>query len=166
MPVAMPESVREAWGEQVVRDFTAWLDEVLQERGMPRDQWRQILSRLDALEQGVGHLQEQMGHMQEQIGYVREQVAHTQEQMGRMQEQMNHVEKQVIRTQEQLQHVQEQVVHIQKQVEQLHPRFDYVHERFDTLNERLISQTRWTVGVLALFGTIFAILVAVAQFSP
>jgi hypothetical protein len=32
--------------------------------------------------------------------------------------------------------------------------------------ERIMVQTRWTVGVLALFGTIIAILVAIAQFAP
>ena len=44
-------------------------------------------------------------------------------------------------------------------------RFDRVNERFDRMNERMTTLTRWTVGTLALLGTIMTILMAIAQFT-
>jgi chromosome segregation ATPase len=51
-------------------------------------------------------------------------------------------------------------------------RFDRVNERFDRMNERfdemyrhISAMTRWTVGTLALIGTIMTILMAIAQFT-
>jgi len=43
---------------------------------------------------------------------------------------------------------------------------DRIHERFDTLYDRMLVQTRWTVGTIALFGTLITILLAVTQFKP
>lgn len=47
----------------------------------------------------------------------------------------------------------------------INERFDYVHERFDQMNERLVSSIRWTVGTIALFGTLITILMAIAEFA-
>jgi len=49
---------------------------------------------------------------------------------------------------------------------EMNERFDRVNERFDRLNALIIAQTRWTVGTLALFGTIIAILVGIGQLTP
>lgn len=48
-------------------------------------------------------------------------------------------------------------------------RFDRVQaqmdERFDQMYERITTLIRWTVGTLALLGTIMTILMAIAQFK-
>jgi hypothetical protein len=44
-------------------------------------------------------------------------------------------------------------------------RFDRMNERFDQMYERMTTMTRWTVGTLALLGTIMTILMAIAQFT-
>lgn len=48
---------------------------------------------------------------------------------------------------------------------QINERFDYVHERFDLLQERMMVMIRWTVGTIALFGTLITILLAIAEFA-
>lgn len=50
--------------------------------------------------------------------------------------------------------------------ERFDERFDRMNERFDQMYERILVMTRWTIGVLALFGTIVTILLAIAQFAP
>ncbi len=47
---------------------------------------------------------------------------------------------------------------------EMNDRFDRINERIDTMYERMTSLIKWTVGTLALFGTIISILLAVGQF--
>ena len=43
-------------------------------------------------------------------------------------------------------------------------RLDSINERFDTMNERILSNMKWSVGTIALFGTIITILMAIFKF--
>jgi len=110
----MPQSVREAWGDQAAQDFSAWLDEVLAERTVPRDEWRQVLSRLEVLEHDMSEVKTELRDLRREMN----------------------------------------------------ERFDRMNERFDQMYDRIMVQTRWTIGVLALFGTVIAILVGIGQLSP
>ena len=40
-----------------------------------------------------------------------------------------------------------------------------INERFDQMYRHISTMTRWTVGTLALLGTIMTILMAIAQFT-
>jgi predicted RNase H-like nuclease (RuvC/YqgF family) len=40
-----------------------------------------------------------------------------------------------------------------------------MNERFDRMHERMVSMKKWTVGTLALFGSIISILLAIGQFA-
>jgi hypothetical protein len=40
-----------------------------------------------------------------------------------------------------------------------------MNERFDKMNEAMRVQTRWTIGTIALFGTIITVLIAVVEFA-
>ena len=54
---------------------------------------------------------------------------------------------------------------LDEQSRQLNERIDGVNERIDRLHEQMRVQTRWTVGTIALFGTIVTVLLAIAEFS-
>ncbi len=53
MPSTLPQSVRDSWGEDVADDFSRWLDAYVQDHAVARDEYREILSRLDVLESEV-----------------------------------------------------------------------------------------------------------------
>jgi chromosome segregation ATPase len=53
----VPEVLRRAWGDEAAEAFAVWLAGVLEERAVSRDEFRQILSRLDVLERDVADLQ-------------------------------------------------------------------------------------------------------------
>jgi ElaB/YqjD/DUF883 family membrane-anchored ribosome-binding protein len=53
----VPEVLRRAWGDEAAEAFAVWLAGVLEERAVSRDEFRQILSRLDVLERDVAALQ-------------------------------------------------------------------------------------------------------------
>jgi hypothetical protein len=50
--------------------------------------------------------------------------------------------------------------------EQMNARFDQMIAQFSLVFDRMISQTRWTIGLIALFGVIISILVAIGQIGP
>lgn len=126
MPVSAPETLKKAWGEQVLEDFLFWLEEVLKEKAVPRDEYRQVLSRLDLLEKDVSLLREEFkGHRGEML---------------------------------------ERFDRIDQRFDRVNERFDRVNERFDQMYGRMLTMTRWTVGTLALFGTIISIILAIGQF--
>jgi hypothetical protein len=52
----VPEVLRRAWGDEAAEAFAVWLAGVLEERAVSRDEFRQILARLDVLERDVADL--------------------------------------------------------------------------------------------------------------
>ena len=121
MPVSIPKSVREAWGEEATEEFLRWFDQAVQEVAVSKDEFRQILSRLDILERDVEG--------------VKQEVAEVKQELKDLRREMNE-------------------------------RFDRMNERFDEMYDRILLMIRWTIGVIALFGTAVTILLAVAQFTP
>ncbi|PSQ92662.1 MAG: hypothetical protein BRD52_04455, partial [Bacteroidetes bacterium SW_4_67_19] len=74
MPTTLPPSVREHFGEAVAEDFARWLDEYVQENAVERDEYREVLSRLDVLEERFVQLETRMDERFEQVDQRFEQV--------------------------------------------------------------------------------------------
>ena len=85
----------------------------------------------------------------------------------------DHVEQRLDETNERLDQIDQRLdeqsaqfnQRLDEQSRQLNERIDAVNERFDGLHEQMRVQTRWTVGTIALFGTIVTVLLAIAEFS-
>ena len=64
MPVAMPQTVRRTLGEEAVVDFMPWMEEWLsesiKEKAVPRDEYREVLSRLGGLEKDISLVKEEL----------------------------------------------------------------------------------------------------------
>lgn len=128
MIITIPRSVREAWGEEVTEDFIRWFDQAIRETTVSRDEFRQILSRLDTLEHDMAALKEEVRELRHE-----------------MRQQFNQ---------------------INQQFNQVNQQFSEMNQRFDQMYDRILVMTRWTIGVIALFGAAITILLAVAQFTP
>ncbi len=120
----MPPSVRQTLGPEATGDFSQWLEIVLVEHAVRRDEYREVLSRLDILEHDVADVKASITDLHHTMD----------ERFDRMNSEMNE-------------------------------RFDRVNERFDEMYRHISTMTRWTVGTLALIGTIMTILMAIAQFT-
>ena len=44
-------------------------------------------------------------------------------------------------------------------------RFEGMDEKLDRMNDRILSMTRWLIGLIALFGSLITVLLAIAQFG-
>lgn len=62
-----PPALRRAWGEEVADVFIVWLDAVLSERAVPRDEHRQIVSRLGVLEHDVADIKADVRDLRREI---------------------------------------------------------------------------------------------------
>jgi GTP1/Obg family GTP-binding protein len=109
----MPSSVERTLGPEAAGDLSQWIEIIVVEHAVRRDEYREVLSRLDILEHNVAN-------------------------------------------------VKDRITNLHRTMDE---RFDRMNERFDQMYERMTTMTRWTVGTLALLGTIMTILMAIAQFT-
>ena len=137
MAIQVPQTVRRAWGDELILEFVPWLEQIIEEKtsprleqlvegkAVPRDEYRQVLSRLDVLEHDVADIKEN----------VRELRGEMNERFDRMNERLVEMER-------------------------------HFEVRLDQMSDRMLVQTRWLIGSIALFGTILTILQAIAHFTP
>ena len=74
MPVRTPETIRRALGDEAVVDFVPWVEEIVAEKAVPRDEYRQVLSRLDILERDVGEIKAEQRELRREMGEFRREV--------------------------------------------------------------------------------------------
>jgi tetrahydromethanopterin S-methyltransferase subunit G len=120
----IPQSVERTLGPEAAGDLGQWIEIIVVEHAVRRDEYREVLSRLDILEHDVVDLKDRITDLHHTMD----------ERFDRMNAEMNQ-------------------------------RFDRMNERFDQMYERMTTMIRWTVGTLALLGTIMTILMAIAQFT-
>ena len=101
MPLSIPPSVRQVFGDEAAEDFARWFDASLQERAVPRDEYREVLSRLDVLEHRMNTLEEGQAEQRRELLAFRQEVN---ERFDRMNTQTN------------------------SRFDQLNARFDQMHE--------------------------------------
>jgi len=96
----VPPLLRQAWGEEVADALSFWLSSVLEERAVSRDEYRQILSRLDILEHDVADLkadvQELRREMNERFDRVNERFDRMNERFDQMHDRMDRMYQQMV----------------------------------------------------------------------
>ncbi len=123
MPTVLPQSVRDAIGEEASNDFVLWYDE----KSVQREEYRQVLSRLDVIEHDLKSIHARLDRIETRMDQMASQT--------------------------------------DNRFDGVNNRFDGVNDRFDRLHEAMRVQTRWTVGTIALFGTLITVLLAIAEFT-
>ncbi len=63
----IPVVLRRAWGDEAADAFAVWLTSVLEERAISRDEYRQILSRLDILEHDMADLKVEISELRREM---------------------------------------------------------------------------------------------------
>jgi hypothetical protein len=149
MPTTLPPSVREHFGEAVAEDFAHWLDEYVQENAVERDEYREVLSGLDVLEEGLNHMDKRFDLLTE---HVDERIDHVEETF----------EARLTGMEERFEERFEQV---DQRFESMEARFNTMDDKLDRMNDRILSMTRWLIGLVALFGSLVTALLAAAQFG-
>jgi len=114
--------------------------ETVKEKAVPRDEYREVLSRLDGLEKDVSAIKESLFQMRAE--FLEDQVqmrAEFRQDQAQMRAEFR-----------------EDLGELRREM----------HERFDNMHYQMLVQTRWLIGSLALIGTVVSVLLAIAQFTP
>jgi tetrahydromethanopterin S-methyltransferase subunit G len=165
MPVAIPQTVRRALGEEAVVDFMPWMEswlaESIQEKAVPRDEYREVLAGLDGLEKDLSLVKEEQARMRAEFREDQAQMrAEFREDLGELRREMH----------ERFAHIEERFDRVNERFDGMNQRLDQMNQHFesrlDQMSERMLVQTRWLIGTIALFGTILTIMMAIAQFTP
>lgn len=163
MPTRLPNSVHEAWGEQAAEDFSQWIEEYLQERTVRRDEYREVLSRLDVIDERFKRVDARFEQVDERFEQVDARFEQLDERLNRMGE---HFENRFDQMDQRFNQIDQRFDNLSAQFDQ---RLDSLSEQFNDRIDRLHEQTRvmmrWTVGTIALFGTIVTVLLAIAEFG-
>jgi ElaB/YqjD/DUF883 family membrane-anchored ribosome-binding protein len=114
--------------------IAVWLAGVLEERAVSRDEFRQILSRLDVLERDVADLKVDVRELRREMS----------ERFDRLYGEMNE--------------------RFDRLYREMNERFDRMGERMDRMYHQMVVQTRWLIGALAVIGTVISLLLAIGQF--
>ncbi len=153
----IPPSVQRTLGPEATGDFSQWFEIVLDERTVRRDEYREVLSRLDILEHDVADVKASITDlhrtMDERFDRVNERFDRMNSEMSERFDRMN----------------SEMSERFDRMNSEMNERFDRMNSemngRFDEMYRHISTMTRWTVGTLALIGTIMTILMAIAQFT-
>jgi chromosome segregation ATPase len=169
MITALPLTVRQALGDGPARDFTVWFEAILDDTAMGQDERNQISQRFDRVDERFNAVDERFDAVDERFDRVDERFNAVNERFDRVDKRLDHVEAvladhdlRLVRIETRL---DEQGQRLDRIEVQFTARFDRLDDKFDRLNGRMLVQTRWTIGVLGLFGTLMAGLVALSQFS-
>ena len=149
MPTSLPQSVRKHLGDQVADDFSRWFEENVQHELVTKDQYREVLSRLDVLEERFDHVEKRFDRMDERFDRMEE---HVEERLDLMEK---HFEERFEQVDQRFEGMEER----------LDRRFEGMDEKLDRMNDRILSMTRWLIGLIALFGSLITVLLAIAQFG-
>ena len=66
-PLEVPAVLRRAWGDEVADALAVWFASILEERAISRDEYRQILSRLDIIEHDMADLKSDVQELRREM---------------------------------------------------------------------------------------------------
>jgi hypothetical protein len=143
MATPLPKTVRDAWGEQAAGEFAGWLEALLQERTVTRSEWHDLGERYTGSEARLDRVEVRLENLARELGDLK-------------------LEVRALRTA-----MEER---LDRQAAQFDLRFDSLsHElnrRMDDLQRLMVVQTRWSIGILALFGTMVTVLLTIQTLRP
>jgi tetrahydromethanopterin S-methyltransferase subunit G len=152
MPIPVPRSAREAWGPEVADDVANWADEV-RDQAVSRDEFRKVISRLDRVE---NEMEVRFANVEERLGRIEDRLTQMDARFDAIHAQMNE------RFDAMNERLDERSDRIDEKLGQMNDRID---EKLGQMNDRILSMTRWLIGLVALFGTMVTVLLAVAQYT-
>ncbi len=163
MPTRLPNSVHEAWGEQAAEDFSQWIEEYVQTETVPRDEYQEVLSRLDVIDERFKRIDERFEEVDRRFEQVNGQFENVDEQFEKIDERFKELADRLVHMEERFdQRLDEQSHQFNQRIDEQTAQFN---DRLDRLHEQTRVMMRWTVGTIALFGTIVTVLLAIAEFA-
>jgi len=146
--------LEEKLGADVVEDLDFLVRGIVSSESVTKDQFGQIIDRIDGLENRIDLLDERTQNLTNEIAIFRAEVN---QRFLSIDQRLDSFRSEI----------EQRFDSFRSEMEQ---RFDSfrsdIDQRLDAINERIVSSIKWTVGTIALFGTIITVLMAVFKFFP
>ena len=136
---AVASKLKEKLGGDVVGYLDKWVREIIQSE--TKDQYTQILSRLDLLEDRYEGISDEVYRLRGEMNGFRTEVN---QRFDAMNDSINQ--------------------RFDAMNNSINQRFDVIDQRFDAMNDRILSSIKWSVGTIATFGLIITILITIFKF--
>ncbi len=153
--VEVPVSVREALGDKATLDLITWLSKLIPPSPVTRNEFNEVILRLDSLEKDLRALREELVSFKDSVD-----------------KRFESVDKRFEAVNARIDSVHDRIDALRKDVDDridaLNGRFDSfqrsMETRLDLIQDRMLVQARWFVGSIAILGTVISILLAIGQF--
>ena len=176
-----PRGMEEKLGKETTEEFINWLDAFIKEKGVTRDEYREILSRLDKIDKDLEGIKEEQGRQRQDIGQLRQEIN---DRFDRFNEQMNErfdrindrfdrmnnefndrLDRMNNEMNERFDRMNNEMnERFDRMNNEMNERFDRINDRLDRMNERLQSAIKWMVGVTLGMGSLLAVLMSIYKF--
>ncbi len=84
-----PRKIEEQWGKDTSEEFISWLDAFIKERSISRDEFREVLSRLDAIESSLDYVKEEQERQRAELNQLRTEMNERFDRMNERFDRMN-----------------------------------------------------------------------------
>ncbi len=135
-----PETVKKSLGSETTEALARWFQDILENNAVSWDEYREIPPRLDNVETRLQNVETRLQNVETRLQNVETKLEVLDQDVSELRDEFKEFRREITQ------------------------RFDVVHGRFDRMHEHLASMTKWTVGTLALFGTLITILLTISQF--
>ena len=126
-----PRKIEEQWGKDTSEEFIRWLDAFIKERSVSRDEFREVLRRLDAIENS--------------LAYVKEEQARQRAELNQLRSEMN----------ERFDRMNERLDKINERFDRINERFDKMNERLQSSLKWTVGVVMGMGSLLAILMSIY-----------
>jgi tetrahydromethanopterin S-methyltransferase subunit G len=172
LKLTLPPKTTEVLGEEAAAEFARWITETvaLRDEVVQRDEYREVLSRLDIIEHDLAGVKERLNAIEGRLDRMQSDMnvrfdavnARFDTLEERLDTRLEALEE---RFDTRLEALEERFdARLEALEERFDARLDTLHGRIDTVHEAMRSQTRWLVGTLIAVGGFISVLITVFKF--
>jgi len=167
----LPQTIQKAWGDLAVREFTEWLEVLMAERAVGPPEFDRMGEQMTAMQadlstfgQRLGGVEKRLDGVEKRLDGVEARLTMVEHDLAEMKTDQREFRREL---NERFLQFDDRLDRISGQVNE---RLDRIQlettGQFDRLYDRMTSHMRWSVSLIAVFGTLVTILIALGQLGP
>jgi len=84
-----PKRLEDRWGKEISEEFVSWLEAFIKEKSVSRDEYREVLSRLDVIENTLDHIRDEQSRQRQELNQLRSEMNERFDKMNERFDKMN-----------------------------------------------------------------------------
>jgi len=84
-----PKRLEDRWGKEISEEFVSWLEAFIKEKSVSRDEYREVLSRLDVIENTLDYIRDEQSRQRQELNQLRSEMNERFDKMNERFDRMN-----------------------------------------------------------------------------